>query len=286
MPAWMTLQTWFLTFLSVPVPAIALASTSALGSSAWSGGSLLAGLRQMIQAEPNEAQQALRSLDTNGDGRVGFDEVAAFAKSKGLDYSSTLSEFASFDADRDGSLDARELAGALGIPMPPAEPVPALPPAPMQVPAAPNKLGGNLLTLASHMANVGRLTTREMDAEPAASTQTFTARAASLAEVADGLDLEVRKEQEAVVLDRQAADLRAKAMELARTRAQEAREASALAAKQRAEELFKNITELEDKASRAEVAAAVLRAKVKAEMQEVDDISLVASSGIDFARTE
>jgi len=247
---------------------------------------LLAGLRQMIQAEPNEAQQALRSLDTNGDGRVGFDEVAAFAKSKGLDYSSTLSEFASFDADRDGSLDARELAGALGIPMPPAEPVPALPPAPMQVPAAPNKLGGNLLTLASHMANVGRLTTREMDAEPAASTQTFTARAASLAEVADGLDLEVRKEQEAVVLDRQAADLRAKAMELARTRAQEAREASALAAKQRAEELFKNITELEDKASRAEVAAAVLRAKVKAEMQEVDDISLVASSGIDFARTE
>merc|ERR1719343_725230 len=63
---------------------------------------------------PSEAADAIRMLDANQDGRVTFDEVAAFAKAKGLDYAATLTEFSGFDADHDGQLDSTELAQALG----------------------------------------------------------------------------------------------------------------------------------------------------------------------------
>lgn len=226
-----------------------------MASSTFSGGALLSGLRQIMTTSdtPASAQQALLALDTNFDGRVGFDEVAAYAKTKGLDYAATLNEFAKYDADRNGSLDVTELAGALGLPPPAATtPVRAL-----RVPA--------------QAESVAVLKTLR---------QSFAERAATLTEVADGLDIEVRKEREAEELDRRAADLRSQAVALARRTSQEAREASEQAARRTAEELFQNITELEDKAQRAEVAAAVLFAKGAAEKTELGDVTEIAGSAL------
>jgi len=111
----------------------------------------------------------------------------------------------------------------------------------------------------------------------------FAQRAASLTEVAQDLALEVSKEQEAEALDRKVADLRAKSTELARQTAQEAREASSRAATAKAEELFKTITQLEDRASRAEVAAAVLRTKEGAEQMAARGLASVAVAGLTAA---
>mmetsp|Transcript_1447 Transcript_1447/g.4266 ORF Transcript_1447/g.4266 Transcript_1447/m.4266 type:complete len:267 (+) Transcript_1447:68-868(+) len=257
---------WILAVLLAPAPAKAVASWTN------SGDGLLTGLHRIIRDQPNEAQQALQSLDTNHDGHVGFDEVAAFAKAKGLDYATTLSEFAKFDLDRDGSLNAAELAGALGLQHPASTP-------PVQMFRTPAKAE---LAVEPATEPAGAPVA---SAVPSAARQSFAQRAATLTEVADGLDMEVKKEREAEELDRRAADLRAKAVALARSAAQEAREASARAARRRAEALFQNITELEDKAERAEVAAAVLRTKTGAERTELGDVTDIATSGLSAARS-
>lgn len=56
---------------------------------------------------------AMDTLDKDGDSKASLSEVEIFAKAKGLDYASTLAEFAGFDQDKDGNLDAEELGHAL-----------------------------------------------------------------------------------------------------------------------------------------------------------------------------
>jgi hypothetical protein len=57
---------------------------------------------------------AMGTLDKNEDDTASLSEVQTFAHEKGLDYASTLAEFAGFDQDKDGNLDEDELGQALG----------------------------------------------------------------------------------------------------------------------------------------------------------------------------
>jgi hypothetical protein len=69
---------------------------------------------------------ALAAMDNDGDGTASLEEVEAFAKEQGLDYASSLAEFAGFDQNKDGVLDSKELGQAVssgesaggGVPVP------------------------------------------------------------------------------------------------------------------------------------------------------------------------
>jgi len=69
-----------------------------------------AGLRYSPQ---DPAARTLLTLDTNNDGNIDPDEVAAFARSQGLDAASATQEFSSIDGNGDGVLDSVELQQVL-----------------------------------------------------------------------------------------------------------------------------------------------------------------------------
>jgi hypothetical protein len=56
---------------------------------------------------------ALAAMDDNGDGVASLNEVESFAKDQGLDYASSMVEFAGFDQNKDGQLDSEELGQAV-----------------------------------------------------------------------------------------------------------------------------------------------------------------------------
>lgn len=70
-----------------------------------------AGLRYSPQ---DPAARTILTLDTNHDGRIDSSEIAAFARSQGLDASAATEEFSSIDSNSDGTLDSKELQQVLG----------------------------------------------------------------------------------------------------------------------------------------------------------------------------
>jgi len=243
---------------------VALAAGVASGSWAQARGALLAGLHKLAREGPGDAAQALNELDTNRDGHVEFDEVAAFAKNKGLDYAATVQEFSGFDADHDGRLDVVELAGALGLP-----------------PPGPKTAGTLKVARASDpAATVPAAPGAAASALAAVPKQSFALRSATFSTLATQLELEVAKEQEAQALERKAADVRVTLAALGAQATQRAMDAARRAAEATAEALSTNVTQLDAEATRAEVRAAALRAKVEADLRRVTGLSEVARLGL------
>jgi len=246
------------------------------------------------------AARTMLTLDVNQDGRVDSSEVAAFAKTQGYDAAPTTAEFMGLDANHDGSLDVNELSNALSlptsapatpsvevpaqqkaspVPVQPAkmtalselEPVQAvapvaqpskvveIPPAQIDIPAAQNALLGQTMPQAS---------TAEPDAQAAAAL------------IARELSIQATKENDARFLDRKAAELRANSTALTRQTVQRVLEAGSKAATSKTAELLQTLTKLEDQAEEAEVQAAALRAKSKAELEQASDFMAIANAAL------
>jgi len=81
------------------------------------------------KAIDSKLADTVRALDTNGNGKVDKSELAAFAKSQGLNSKEVLSEFQELDINKDGALDPTEIGPLFGEieaePKAPAEPLSA-----------------------------------------------------------------------------------------------------------------------------------------------------------------
>lgn len=249
-----------------------------------------------------DGSEAIRTLDSNHDGQVTLDDVAVFARKKGLDYASTLTEFAGLDGDRNGQLDATELADVLGAADAPAvEAAPAVGTpialaaiAPM-VPAQERWSVAGAAAPAQAAPRVAPAVPAEvMEASLFASAndrvplQPVAEEASpqldrdnsTLSSISEGLQVSAAKEQEAQAFDQEASELRAEARKLIFDASQRARAESMTASKNKATEFFKEITGMEEKAMVMEVKAAAMRAKADAELREVSDIMSVAEDGL------
>mmetsp|Transcript_138242 Transcript_138242/g.429757 ORF Transcript_138242/g.429757 Transcript_138242/m.429757 type:complete len:261 (+) Transcript_138242:51-833(+) len=253
--------------LSVRLLGAACLAGLASGDARLDAASALRRLLAPAAGSSDDAVQALRELDTDHDGHVQLSEVSGFATAKGLDYAATVKEFASYDADHDGKLNAVELAGVLGLPPPSAE---ALEEAPAQTQLQSRGAAANLLSSAPAATSVAAAST-------GASVRT---RVAIASKIADQLATEAARTEQAQDLELQAAQARQQATVLQRRTAQRIREASAAAARARAEELAKNLTALEGEALRAEVRAAAVRAKMESDMKQVNDLSSIVKEGL------
>ncbi|CAK0831659.1 unnamed protein product [Prorocentrum cordatum] len=227
------------------------------------------GALSALRARGPESAEALKTLDRNSDGRVTFDEIASFAKAKGLDYASTLTEFSGFDANQDGQLDPVELTKALG---PPAAAGPLLA---TGAPSRPARSGGLALADAARRTVTGGAGLSQLS-----ESSEVERRAATLSERANLMQAEAQKELGAQELDRQAALLRANATAILRRAQQDASESGMLAARAKAEELHSSLVKLQGDAMRAEVRAAAVKAKAEAELTEANDLMFVAESGL------
>lgn len=289
------------------VLALGLAGAAGVGSKVSLRGALRAGHRS--QGGPSEAEAASRTLltlDTNHDGHVDQNEVAQFAQSQGLDAQTAAQELSGLDRNGDGVLELSELAAALGngaeeqaeapeqpfpastaqlAPIAPAMPQqPVMPKASYQPPLAPEMPQQPAMPVASYQPAALPQQSYTMLAEGASGHIVANAGASQVnAQVAaksivEQLALEERQEQEAQRLERLAAELRANSTSMARFAMQQAMDAGAKAATAKASELLGTLTRLEDAAKDAEVEAAILRAKSKAEVRQADELMSVANS--------
>lgn len=209
------------------------------------------------QSQPEAAVRTLLTLDANHDGQVDSEEVKSFAISQGLDSAAATKEFAVFDTNGDGALDSTELSAALGG-------VPA--------PAAPAQADAPSAQKAVSTGTDGYNT--RVDAHRAAST------------VVDQLGAEAQMDREAQALEHKASELRANSTELARKTEEMAAAAAAQAASEKADQLLQQLTVLEDKAKHAEIEAAALRAKAKAELEQADELMAVADDALKGQRAQ
>jgi hypothetical protein len=104
-------------------------------------------------------------------------------------------------------------------------------------------------------------------------------------EVAEQLFIAETAEARARVLDRKAAENRANATVLAKITTQEALNAGAAAAHQKANELLSQIAKLEDQAERAQVRSAALHSKAKLETEEASELMGVADRALNRVPT-
>jgi len=270
---------------------VVFAMAAAVSTSATQTWSRIADQAQQLTLDnPNAAMDALRSLDANGDGRVDFSEVAAFAKDKGLDYTSTLQEFSAFDADHNGLLDTREVAGALDT-SPSAAQVqlqqPQLPPA---APAsggagsvfavAPKVSQAVLGRSAEGQSSTGASPLSAMPAVHAATGYSVEAQQAMLAKVSAALSREVLAEQEAAAAESKAVESQSRLAALRSSVEGGAQESGQTAAKAKAEEIVHTLQQIDANATRMEVAAAAIHAKDKAEMQFAELLSSAATEAL------
>lgn len=285
-----------------PLRALVLALAVAGATSAKVGLKVaLRARRGFLAAPPDQAaSRTLATLDSNHDGRVDPSEVAQFAASQGLDAETATKEFASLDSNGDGVLEMSELAVALGdgsdeqpeapeqtMQSRPAQLMPVAPAAPMappqfqatqqmwlpRQPATMPQEGATMLAAGAGFQGQVDAGTSQVNAQEAAKT------------IVDQLALEEREEQEAQRLERFSAELRANATSTARNAMERATQAGERAAKAKATELMKTLTRLEDAARDAEVEAAVLRAKSKADVRQADELMSVANSALGVAMT-
>lgn len=220
------------------------------------------GLRYSMQ---DPAAASLRALDVNQDGRIDPDEVGRFATAQGLDAKSATEEFEGIDLDGDGTLNAKELGAAFGDE---ATPQQLSRPSVSQVQPAAAAAGASPPVAKHGLERFGPAIP-----EPARL-------AASAVTVVEQLAAEEAKESEAQQLDRQAEELRANSTVLKRLSTQQALEAGAQAAHQKANQLLASIVRLQDQAEQAEVRAASLRTRSKAELHEADNLMLAADRAL------
>jgi hypothetical protein len=214
------------------------------------------------QSKPDQATlRTLLTLDANHDGQVDSDEVKSFATAQGLDSAAATKEFAGLDVNGDGALDSTELSAALG--------------------------GAEVPGAQAQMATPAKLaaTARTVNAGTAAYDSQVAARQAA-STVVDQLAAEAQMEREAQALERRAVELRANSSELARRTEEMAAQAAAQAAGSTAAQMLQQMTSLEDKAKHAEIEAAALRAKAKAELDQADELMAVADQALKVQRVQ
>jgi len=236
-------------------------------------------LSRLASLDP--AWRTIGALDQNQDGRLDASEIAHYAHTQGVDTSKITQDFAGLDGNGDGLLDANELSGILGAGMSAApatmEQVASVPP--HGAPAASTFFAQPVTQL--ELAPSARPPAPPI-AQVVAMTQplTHTKSTAAVAEedasvIAMQLSQQEHQQSEALELDHKAAELRANGKSVARSAVQNAMTLSATTARTKAQELLRSLVELEDKAERAEVKAAALRAKSKAELKEANDLMAV-----------
>jgi len=231
------------------------------------------------------AARTLLALDLNHDGLVDSSEVAAFAKSQGYDAAPTTQEFMGLDANHDGSLDMMELSSALSVDAPAATVESSEIAAPIQQAAVPSKVQPLQLTAlpvvetpaaSSALLEAGQAQKNQRD-EPATAKPDAQAAAALIARE---LSIQDTKEKDARFLDRKAADLRANSTALTRQTVQRVLEAGSKAASSKTAQLLQTLSKLEDQAEEAEVQAAALRAKSRAELEQASDFMSIANAAL------
>lgn len=236
---------------------------------------LLASLRQA----PDDATTALKELDIDGDGHVQLSEVSGYASARGLDYAATVKEFATYDSDHDGKLNVSELANVLGLPVPGGAasfaeaPLEATPHLRSRTPELQAPAAAAQLTSSASVATV-------RDAGATVSGAAGSQRVATVSRLADQLSLEAQRAEEAQDLELAAAEARARLVVLKRQVAKKVREAISKAAHDKASELSANLTALEQETLRTEVKAAAVRAKMDADVKQVNDLSGIVKEGL------
>mmetsp|Transcript_115037 Transcript_115037/g.199569 ORF Transcript_115037/g.199569 Transcript_115037/m.199569 type:complete len:310 (-) Transcript_115037:71-1000(-) len=95
----------FLAVLAAIIPR-AQASTSLRGSQGEGSA------EQTVTPSASSIAETLKALDTNGDGKVGRQEIEGFAKSQGLSAEEVRADFADLDRNGDGELEASELGAS------------------------------------------------------------------------------------------------------------------------------------------------------------------------------
>lgn len=266
----------FVASVAVPVGA----ALTAMGVS----NELVARRVAVVGREPAEpaAARTLLTLDLNKDGLVDPSEVTAFAKTQGYDAAPTMQEFMGFDANHDGSLDMTELSNALSpdapvsavasqqaaarqqqeVSPPQVQPVQLATPPAVELPAASSVL------LAEGSVQKSDSEEKPPNAQAAASL------------IAHELSIEASKEKDARFLDRKAAELRANATAITRQTVQRVLDAGSKAASEKTSELLQKLSKIEDQAEQAEVQAAALRAKSRAELEQASDFMSIANAAL------
>lgn len=241
------------------------------------------------------AARTMLTLDVNQDGRVDSSEVAAFAKTQGYDAAPTTAEFMGLDANHDGSLDVTELSNALSLPPPASAPATPVVEIPAQLKATPVQVQPVQMTALSEVEPVQVVASVAQPAQageipatqnsllgqtmPQVSAAEPDAQAAA-ALIARELSIQATKETDARFLDRKAAELRANSTALTRQTVQRVMEAGSKAATSKTAQLLQTLTKIEDQAEEAEVQAAALRAKSKAELEQASDFMAIANAAL------
>mmetsp|Transcript_66685 Transcript_66685/g.145406 ORF Transcript_66685/g.145406 Transcript_66685/m.145406 type:complete len:266 (-) Transcript_66685:55-852(-) len=237
------------------------------GTTATLGSRLLRGAGR----SPSEAAaKTLSTLDTDHDGKVGMGEVRAFASGQGLDPASVMQEFASLDRNGDWSLDASELSNALGSADTKARNA--------TVNVKVDAPQPNVEAKVEAKVEAPVLMSLD-DSQNSQSAAKSSAKSLALSMVED-LALSDKEELGAGILEERVAELEENAETLARSSSQRAMDAASKAAAAKAAELLKTLNELEANATAAEVEAAELRTRMKAEATEANERMGIASSGL------
>jgi len=212
-------------------------------------------LVQNLRARPDQAASILDGLDTNHDGQAGLSEVAAFATRQGLDVESTKRDFSGMDVNHDGLLNLQEISAALtGV---------------NESPAA--------LAETKSVKTEPIMKNQKMDVAPFETKLSQQDSAdTSISSIAEDLSLEQHLLSEAAELDRQAHDLLAQKKVLQQNTQSRAMDAAMKTANAESTKLLKAITNLEEQAKSAETQASVLRAKLRADLKQADELMQIA----------
>jgi len=234
------------------------------------------------------AARAMLALDSDSDGKVSSDELTAYGKSNGIDSATSASEFTALDLNSDGSLDASEIAGVLGeektaqplqaVAVSAADVASSVVPGPVALGRAkatsqePAAKGRN-----HHKKNTFLSTASKTSHDMA---QLMKSRASAQNVVAQ-LDAEARSTAQAVQLEQHADDLRARAKAMAELTSHQALEAAQKAAAAKATELIEQLEALDSEAKSDEVQAAMLHARLHADMEHSGSLLAVGSAPLE-----
>jgi len=219
-------------------------------------------VKSLLTSLPDQrADNSFFILDANHDGRVDQAEVFAYAKSQGIEGSSTAQEFAALDANHDGNLDVGELDAAMN---------PASHQASMLDASVRPSIGETRLE--QQALNFNSAQQKEVTI---GSTAAFEA-----ANIAEQLTLEETYLQEASALDLAATKLRSDYTSLKSSTMQRALKAAADAANRMTQKTLVSLTRLEEAAKESEMQAAMLHARSTGDLKSADELMRIADVGI------
>lgn len=245
-----------------------------------------------LRASPPSAQEidtkltdTVRSLDSNGNGKVDQSELVGFAKSQGLSSDEILTDFKELDVNKDGALDSSEIGPLFGAtevaetPSVAAKPAAEVAvasvaaPAESKVPkraeaaeAAPATVDADDLAPRAEDTMDLDVVALQRDAQEQAGG-VMASRLAQRAQVL--LARSVADEQKADAFDVEVRTLRGNATALAQTANHETREAARMASSAVSEKSLARLKKLQEQVAADEVAASEHRQQAKKAMEQV-----------------